>query len=77
MAVLKGQPSEVRVAGGKLPPIALKAPWHGYTLGDWIDRWDVWAARTVRGEWEETGKETLARQRGGLKPETSVRKVEN
>jgi len=60
----------------KLPPVALKSPWHGYTLGDWIERWDVWAARAVRGEWEETGKETLARQRGGLKPETSVRKVE-
>ena len=60
----------------KLPPIALKSPWHGYTLGDWIERWDVWAGRTVRGEWEETGRETLARQRSGVQPETSVRKVE-
>ena len=60
----------------KLPPITLKSPWHGYTLGDWIDRWDVWADRTVRGEWEETGRETLARQRAGVKPESSVRKVE-
>jgi UbiD family decarboxylase len=60
----------------KLPPITLKAPWHGYTLGDWIERWDVYAARAVDGTWEETGKDTLKRQRGGLKPETSVRKVE-
>ena len=60
----------------KLPPITLKSPWHGYTLGDWIERWDTWAARAVNGTWEETGKETLARQRGGVKPETSVRKVE-
>jgi hypothetical protein len=30
----------------------------------------------VSGAWEETGKETLARQRSGLKPETPVRKVE-
>jgi len=30
----------------------------------------------VSGAWEETGKETLARQRPGLKPETPVRKVE-
>jgi 3-polyprenyl-4-hydroxybenzoate decarboxylase len=59
----------------KLPPITLKSPWHGYTLGDWIERWDTWAARAVNGTWEETGKETLARQRGGVKPETSVRKV--
>jgi UbiD family decarboxylase len=60
----------------KLPPITLKAPWHGYTLGDWIERWDVYAARAVAGTWEETGKDTLKRQRGGVKPETSVRKVE-
>jgi UbiD family decarboxylase len=59
-----------------LPPIALKAPWHGYPLGDWIDRWDTYAERAVSGAWEETGKETLARQRSGLKPETPVRKVE-
>jgi UbiD family decarboxylase len=59
-----------------LPPIALKAPWHGYPLGDWIERWDTYAARAVTGAWEETGAETLARQRPGLKPETPVRKVE-
>ena len=45
------------------------------TLRDWIDRWDVWAARATTGAWEETGKETLARQRTGLKPETPARKV--
>jgi UbiD family decarboxylase len=59
-----------------LPPITLKAPWHGYPLGDWMDRWDTWAERAVSGAWEETGKETLARQRTGLNPETPARKVE-
>jgi UbiD family decarboxylase len=59
-----------------LPPIALKPPWHGYPLGDWIERWDTYAERAVRGAWEETGQETLARQRTGLKPETPVRKIE-
>ena len=58
-----------------LPPVTLKQPWHGYELGDWIERWDTWAARATSGRWEETGKETLARQRGGLKPETPARKV--
>jgi UbiD family decarboxylase len=59
-----------------LPPITVKPPWHGYSLGDWIDRWDIWAARATTGAWEETGKETLARQRTGLKPETPARKVQ-
>jgi UbiD family decarboxylase len=70
------QRAEALWAELKLPPITLKSPWHGYTLGDWIERWDVWAGRTVRGEGEETGRETLARQRGGVKPESLVRKVE-
>jgi 4-hydroxy-3-polyprenylbenzoate decarboxylase len=59
-----------------LPPITVKPPWHGYSLGDWIGRWDIWAARATTGAWEETGKETLARQRTGLKPETPARKVQ-
>jgi hypothetical protein len=29
----------------------------------------------VSGRWQELGKETLARQRTGLKPETPARKV--
>jgi len=70
------QRAEALWAELKLPPITLKAPWHGYTLGDWIERWDVWADRAVKGTWEETGRETLARQRGGVKPESSARKVE-
>jgi 4-hydroxy-3-polyprenylbenzoate decarboxylase len=60
-----------------LPPITLKPPWHGYPLGDWMDRWDTWAERAVSGAWEETGKETLARQRTGIKPETPARKVDD
>jgi hypothetical protein len=59
-----------------LPRVTLRQPWHGYELGDWIERWDIWAARAVSGRWEETGKETLARQRTGLKPETPACKVE-
>jgi hypothetical protein len=59
-----------------LPPIALKAPWYGYPLVDWIERWDTYGESAMRGAWEESGKETLARQRPGLKPETPVRKIE-
>jgi UbiD family decarboxylase len=59
-----------------LPQLNVKSPWHGYTLGDWTDAWENFARRTVRGEWEQNGIETLARTRGGLEPETPVGKVE-
>jgi 4-hydroxy-3-polyprenylbenzoate decarboxylase len=60
-----------------LPQVELKSPWHGYTLGDWSETWERFAQRTVAGDWEANGAETLARQRGGLEPETSVKKVES
>jgi len=59
-----------------LPPLTVNAPWHGYTLGDWSERWDVFAKRAVTGDWEQSGLETLARERKGLKPETPVKSVE-
>ncbi len=59
-----------------LPPISFQAPWHGYQLGDWNDAWETFARNAVNGDWEKNGDNTLARRRGGLKPETSVRKVE-
>ena len=58
-----------------LPALMPQAPWHGYSLGDWTEAWDVYARRAVTGEWEESGKETFAGRRGGLKPETPVRDV--
>ncbi len=59
-----------------LPALSTRSPWHGYTLGDWTDVWETFARRATRGEWEQNGIETLARQRGGLSPETPVGKVE-
>ena len=59
-----------------LPALTPQPPWHGYSLGDWSDRWDVYAARAVAGQWERSGIETFARRRGGLTPETPVREVE-
>jgi 4-hydroxy-3-polyprenylbenzoate decarboxylase len=56
-----------------LPALAPQPPWHGYTLGDWNDTWETYAKRAVTGAWEQSGKETLAQKRGGLKPETPVR----
>ncbi len=58
-----------------LPKLTPREPWHGYSLGDWDSVWDTYAERAVRGQWEESGKETFARRRGGLIPETPVKSV--
>lgn len=59
-----------------LPPLQVRAPWHGYSLGDWNDVWTRFAERAVAGQWDENGRETFARRRGGITPETPVRDVE-
>jgi 4-hydroxy-3-polyprenylbenzoate decarboxylase len=56
-----------------LTPLTPQPPWHGYTLGDWSDAWETFARRAVAGEWEQSGRESYARRRGGLTPETPVR----
>jgi 4-hydroxy-3-polyprenylbenzoate decarboxylase len=58
-----------------LPALKPQAPWHGYSLGEWDEAWDRYAARAVEGRWEESGAETFARRRSGLTPETPVRDV--
>jgi UbiD family decarboxylase len=58
-----------------LPQLNPQPPWYGYSLGDWSDNWDKWAKRAVEGKWEETGVETYAGRKGGMKPETPVRDV--
>jgi hypothetical protein len=60
-----------------LPPISVRAPWHGYSLGDWSDAWEHFARNAVAGAWEKNGANTAARRRGGLKPETPVRNIES
>jgi 4-hydroxy-3-polyprenylbenzoate decarboxylase len=57
-----------------LPALAAQSPWHGYTLGDWTDTFETFARRAAMGDWETTGRETLARQRTGVMPETPTRK---
>ena len=60
-----------------LPALTPQSPWHGYSLGDWDAVWDTYASRAVKGEWELSGKETFARRRGGLTPETPVKSVKD
>ena len=59
-----------------LPPIIVRPPWHGYSLGDWNEAWDIFARNAVAEEWEKNGANTATRRRGGLTPETPVRNVE-
>lgn len=58
-----------------MPALSPQPPWHGYTLGDWAEDWESYAQRAVKGDWERSGKETFARRRGGVTPETPVRDV--
>jgi UbiD family decarboxylase len=60
-----------------LPSVTLRQPWHGYSLGDWDAVWDTYANRAIAGKWEESGKETFAKRRGGLTPETPVKSVKD
>jgi 4-hydroxy-3-polyprenylbenzoate decarboxylase len=59
-----------------LPPISPQPPWHGYTLGDWDEAYDIYARRAIEGAWEASGKETIERRRQGLIPETPAREIE-
>jgi 4-hydroxy-3-polyprenylbenzoate decarboxylase len=61
----------------QLPRLTPQPPWHGYSLGDWSESWDVYARRAVAGQWEQSGEGTFARRRGGLTPETPAREVED
>ncbi|MFL2547031.1 MAG: UbiD family decarboxylase [Candidatus Rariloculaceae bacterium] len=61
----------------ELPPLSPKAPWHGYSLGDWEETWERFAQNAVAGRWSENGSETYERRRGGITPETPVRNVEH
>jgi 4-hydroxy-3-polyprenylbenzoate decarboxylase len=60
-----------------LPALKPQSPWHGYSLGDWDSVWDVYASRAVTGKWEDSGKDTFARRRGGLTPETPVKSAKD
>lgn len=59
-----------------LPALAVRSPWHGYSLGHWNEVWELFARRATAGDWVENGRETLARTRPGVEPETPVWLIE-
>jgi len=71
--VLEWSPRAAQAFG--LPPLTPQAPWHGYSLGLWDAAWDTYAQRAVTGAWEQSGTQTFAARRSGLKAETPVRDV--
>ncbi len=56
-----------------LPLLRPQEPWHGYSLGDWLQVWDEAASRAVRGLYLENGRISAKERRRGLKPETKFR----
>ena len=57
----------------KLPALHPQAPWHGYSLGDWLPQWDAAALRAVRGNYLENGRISEKLRKKGVKPETKYR----
>ncbi len=56
-----------------LPALRPQAPWHGYSLGDWLPQWDEAAARAVAGRYMDNGRISEQQRRKGVKPETKFR----
>ncbi len=56
-----------------LPGLRPQAPWFGYSLGDWLPRWDEAAKRAVEGRYLDNGRISEKQRRTGLKPETKFR----
>jgi 4-hydroxy-3-polyprenylbenzoate decarboxylase len=56
-----------------LPKLRPQAPWHGYSLGDWLPQWDAAARRAVEGRYLENGRISETQRRKGVKPETKFR----
>jgi UbiD family decarboxylase len=56
-----------------LPALRPQAPWHGYSLGDWLSQWDEAAQRAVQGGYLENGRISEGQRRKGVKPETKFR----
>lgn len=57
----------------KLPALRPQAPWHGYSLGDWLPQWDAAALRAVKGDYMENGRISEKLRKKGVKPETKYR----
>ena len=60
-----------------LPSIAPQAPWYGYELGDWDQKWTEFAKQAVKGKWTENSTDSFERRVDGIKPETPTRNIKS
>jgi len=55
-----------------LPALKPESPWHGYSLGDWSDKWEADAARAAASGYLETGRRAHQRRRSDAGPNIYV-----
>lgn len=60
-----------------LPALEPRAPWFGYSLGDWSEEFEAEAQRAVRGEFWETGRQHAKRRRNDVAMNTPPRSIED
>ncbi len=58
-----------------LPALRPEAPWHGYSLGDWSEKWDEDARRAVEGGWRRNGERSRQRRRRDVRPNDLLRET--
>lgn len=58
-----------------LPPLTPEAPWHGYSLGDWNEKWDAMAKRATDGDYLINGERTAQLKQKIEDPQVSIRDV--
>lgn len=59
-----------------LPALEPKAPWFGYSLGDWSDEFEQEAKLAVSGDFWQTAEKNAARRRSDVRMNAPVRKFE-
>ncbi len=59
-----------------LPALRPEPPWHGYSLGDWSEKWDADARRAAAGGWRDNGERSRQRRRSGVRPNDLLRASE-
>ncbi len=60
-----------------LPELKPESPWHGYSLGEWSDEWDMMAKRATDGEYLRNGERTWQMRRRLPDPQTPLGDVED